>query len=46
MTKLEKYEKFLKEVQQQYSDEFTDLQEINTRYTRLSDTNRMLSQRH
>jgi len=46
MDKLQKYEDFLKDVQQKYADEFTDLSEIDTRYRRLSDTNKVLKMRH
>ena len=46
VAKLQKYETFLKDVQQAYQDEFTDLQEINTRYMRQADTNQFLTQRH
>ena len=46
MSKLVKFEDYLKKVQEKYSDEFTDLQEINTLYTRLDDANRTLNNRH
>lgn len=46
MKQLQKFEEFLKQVQLQYSDEFTDLSEIDTRYRRLSDTNDLLTKRH
>ena len=46
MAKMEKYEKFLKEVQFKYSDEFADLQDITVRYTLLADNLKMLSDRH
>lgn len=46
MNKLQKFENFLKEVQQSYNDEFTDLLEINTRYTRLAKTNMLLHDNH
>lgn len=46
MDKLQKFEKFLKDVQNKYQDEFTDLQEINTRYSRLVKTNKTLKKRH
>lgn len=45
MNKLQKFENFLKDVQQQYADEFTDLLEISMRYTRLSDTHELLKGR-
>lgn len=46
MSKLVKFEDYLKKVQEKYSDEFTDLLEIITRYTRLDDANRLLNNRH
>jgi hypothetical protein len=46
MDKLQKFEDFLKDVQYKYADEFTDLSEIDTRYRRLSDTNKVLRSRH
>ena len=42
MNKLQEFEEFLKKVQNKYSDEFSDLAEIDTRYRRLSETNRLL----
>ena len=46
MNKLQKFENFLKDVQQNYADEFTDLSEITTRYTRLAETHEDLRTRH
>ena len=46
MLKLQQFEDFLKEVQSRYADEFTALDEIETRYARLSDTNALLVERH
>ena len=39
MGRLNKFEGFLKDVQAAYSDEFTDLHEIATRYQLLNTTN-------
>ena len=44
--KLAKFENFLKDVQIQYSDEFTDLMEIITRYSNQADIHSVLKQRH
>jgi len=46
VTKLKKFEDFLRDVQAAYADEFGDLQEITTRHTRLADTNKFLTNRH
>ena len=45
MNKLQKFENFLKDVQQQYADEFSDLNEITQRYRRLADTHELLKRR-
>ena len=46
VNKLKKFEDFLREVQTKYPDDFTDLQEITTRYNILAETNSNLTSRH
>ena len=46
MQKLQQFEDFLKEVQSKYADEFTALDEIETRYASLSNINLLLKERH
>ena len=44
--KLSTFENFLKDVQQTYSDEFSDIEEIKQIYLRLANVNKKLAHRH
>ena len=46
MSKLQKFENLMKDVQQNYADEFADMNEITSRFHLLSSTHEILKKRH